>query len=67
MISIGLHCFKKLGELLQTRRKRELYETHYLYVQDSAEDPAKNDSSLRSVLETNFTTAQKEIEKLCQE
>ncbi|KAJ8934395.1 hypothetical protein NQ314_013436 [Rhamnusium bicolor] len=60
------HCFKKLGELLQTRRKKELYDAHYLYIRDS-EDPANKDTSLDSTLKQNFNDGQINIDRLFDE
>lgn len=64
---VGAHCFKKLGEVLQMRRKRELYDTHCMYIQDSADDPANKDPNLQKALKSNFVKAQTQIETLCQE
>ncbi|XP_018571439.1 uncharacterized protein LOC108911089 [Anoplophora glabripennis] len=62
----SVRCFKKLGELLQNRRKKELYDAHYLYIRDS-EDPANVDKSLDSTLRHNFNEGQVKIEKICEE
>ncbi|XP_072390460.1 uncharacterized protein Daxx isoform X2 [Diabrotica undecimpunctata] len=59
-------CFQKLGELLQRRRRRELYESHYVHLEDT-EDPASADTDLNSVLRNNYLEAQSKIEKLVQE
>ncbi|KAJ8952694.1 hypothetical protein NQ318_021010 [Aromia moschata] len=64
--NIGVRCFKKLGELLQSRRKKELYDSHYLYIRDS-DDPAGKDAELASTLKQNFTEGQIKIEKVCEE
>ncbi|KAJ8921663.1 hypothetical protein NQ315_010572 [Exocentrus adspersus] len=64
--SESVRCFKKLGELLQNRRKKELYDAHYAYIRDS-EDPAKIDVELDSTLKQNFTEGQIKIEKICEE
>ncbi|CAG9822761.1 unnamed protein product [Phaedon cochleariae] len=61
--SESVHCFKKLGELLQDRRKRELYDSHYMHIKDSV-DPAKDNPSLNSTLKTNYEEGQKKIEKI---
>lgn len=66
-IFTGSHCFRKLGELLQIRRKRELYDTHSLYIEESAEDPANKDTELQRILNASVLNSENEIEKLCQE
>ncbi|CAG9837365.1 unnamed protein product [Diabrotica balteata] len=60
------NCFQKLGELLQKRRRKELYESHYIYLQDT-EDPASANMVLNSILKNNYLEAQNKIEKLVQE
>ncbi|XP_028139072.1 uncharacterized protein LOC114333406 [Diabrotica virgifera virgifera] len=59
-------CFQKLGELLQKRRRKELYESHYTYLEDT-EDPASADTDLSSVLKNNYLEGQIKIEKLVEE
>lgn len=66
MSSAGVRCFKKLGELLQRRRKKELYDAHYLYIRDT-EDPANVDKSLDSTLKQSYNEGQVKIEKICEE
>lgn len=58
-------CFKKLGDLLQTRRKKELYESHQRYL--SAEDPARNDEELEKRLRISSKEGKVRIEQICQE
>lgn len=62
----GVQCFKKLGELLQHRRKKELFDAHYLYIRDT-EDPANADNTLDSTLKQNYNEGQVKIEKICEE
>ncbi|XP_074033278.1 daxx-like protein [Leptinotarsa decemlineata] len=64
--SESIHCFKKLGELLQNRRRRELYDSHYMFIKEST-DPAKNDPSLNLVLTEQYSEGQNKIEKIVQE
>lgn len=44
------HCFEKLGNLLQYKRKNELYENHMIHLSQS-EDPANGDKDLSSKLQ----------------
>ncbi|KAG5894075.1 hypothetical protein JTB14_003932 [Gonioctena quinquepunctata] len=62
----SVHCFTKLGELLQNRRRRELYDSHYTLIKDN-EDPAKDDPSLNSILQKQYSEGQSKVEKLVQE
>ncbi|XP_044751939.1 uncharacterized protein LOC123311889 [Coccinella septempunctata] len=58
-------CFKKLGDLLQTRRKKELYEVHQKYMTE--EDPAKNNDDLEKRLRISFKEGKVRIDQICQE
>nr|CAI5853912.1 unnamed protein product [Callosobruchus analis] len=60
------HCFKKLGNLLQIRRKRELYEAHCSYIEET-EDPANKDETLNSQLKENLQKGLEKISKVCDE
>ncbi|VEN55303.1 unnamed protein product [Callosobruchus maculatus] len=60
------HCFKKLGDLLQMRRKRELYEAHCSYIEET-EDPASKDETLNSQLKENLEKGLEKISKVCDE
>nr|CAH7718017.1 unnamed protein product [Callosobruchus chinensis] len=60
------HCFKKLGDLLQIRRKRELYETHCSYIEET-EDPANKDDTLNTQLKENLRKGLEKISKVCDE
>lgn len=46
------HCFTKMGNLLQLRRKKELYEVHCGFISVN-EDPANNDEELKKKLQEN--------------
>ncbi|XP_045470223.1 uncharacterized protein LOC123677625 [Harmonia axyridis] len=59
------HCFKELGELLQTRRKKELYEAHEKYL--IGNDPAKNDEELEKKLRISSKEGKVRLEQICQE
>ncbi|XP_057664356.1 RNA polymerase-associated protein LEO1-like [Diorhabda carinulata] len=59
----SIHCFKRLGELLQNRRRKELYDSHVTLIKDT-EDPAKENPELNTILKHNFIEGQKKIDKL---
>lgn len=59
----SIQCFKRLGELLQNRRRKELYDSHITLINDT-DDPAKEDSELNTVLKNSYIEGQKKIDKL---
>ncbi|KAL3281468.1 hypothetical protein HHI36_004677 [Cryptolaemus montrouzieri] len=60
------HCFQKLGDLLQLRRKRELYEAHSSHILDKR-DPAEDDKTLDAILQKNLKEAKKKFDQVCEE
>ncbi|KAK9888780.1 hypothetical protein WA026_001005 [Henosepilachna vigintioctopunctata] len=60
------YCFEKLGDLLQTRRKKELYEVHCSFIIDN-EDPAEKDTELNKKLRISSKEGMVKIEQVCEE
>ncbi|XP_025831289.1 death domain-associated protein 6 isoform X2 [Agrilus planipennis] len=58
-------CFKKLGELLQARRKRDLGSVHCSYLENLM-DPAKDDPDLDKKLKENGEAGEKRINQICE-
>ncbi|CAG9858279.1 unnamed protein product [Phyllotreta striolata] len=60
------HCFQKLGELMQLRRRKDLYDSHCSLLSHN-EDPAKADPQLENILKKNYEEGQSKIAKVVQE
>lgn len=59
-------CFKKLGSLLQTRRKKELYDSHCSFILNG-NDPADTDPDLDNTLKKNNKEFVDKTDKLLEE
>ncbi|RZC42560.1 Daxx domain containing protein [Asbolus verrucosus] len=57
------NCFTKLGNLMQLRRKKELYEVHCGFITLS-EDPANNDPELKSKLQESLVEGDKKMKEV---
>ncbi|CAH0553531.1 unnamed protein product [Brassicogethes aeneus] len=57
--------FKNLGDILQTRRRKELYECHSLYI-ENVDDPAKESNDLDQMLKKNKKIAAEKIDEVVQ-
>lgn len=54
-----------MGNLLQKKRRQELYDSHLDFVEFS-EDPATKDISLENILRKNYSEGKEKIDKLYQ-
>ncbi|XP_063905674.1 death domain-associated protein 6-like isoform X2 [Zophobas morio] len=56
-------CFTKMGNLLQMRRKKELYEVHCGFIALN-EDPANTDENLKSKLQDSLQEGDKKMKQV---
>lgn len=59
----GEHVFLKLGDILQSKRRKDMYETHSAYIENT-DDPAKKDPELFKVLKENSVIAKRNTEEV---
>lgn len=57
------HCFEAIGNLLQRRRKQDLYEVHSDYLIEN--DPAISNPELNDKLNANRKMANAALNTLC--
>lgn len=62
---VGEKCFKHLGNILQKKRRQELYDSHLDFI-ELTEDPAVKDVGLENVLRKNYSEGKGKIDEICQ-